>query len=599
MKLLEHFHEISLHPASAKELKSLILQLAVQGKLTAKWREENPDVEPASDLLERIKDEKGKLVKEGKFKKEKFEFSINESKIPFILPQNWEWCHLENINYDIHYGYTASAKDSFGNIGLLRITDIQENKVNWNTVPDCDISEKEFRKHELKENDILIARTGGTIGKTYQVKNISVKSVFASYLIRAIPVNRIHAEYEKLFLESPFYWKQLKENSQGTGQPNVNATSLKSLLVPLPPLEEQKAIVQVVEQLFNEVEQLEQLTKHRIQLKESYAASALNELTKNDTIVEWTNLAPHFKEFFDHKPNIKKLRETILQLAVQGKLTHHWRKDNPDVGPAFKLLERINAEKEQLVKEGKIKKEKPLLPIAEDEIPYELPGGWVWCRFQEIFDIRDGTHDSPKAFNGKISYPLVTSKDFKNGIIDFSEAKKISEADYEEINKRSKVNENDILFSMIGGNIGNQVMVKGVTSFAIKNVALFKYYSQSLTLPFYLKVYSENIAFTLQKKAIGGAQPFVSLTYLRNMLFPLSPLQEQKAIVEIVNGLMQLCDQLETQVQQGNEQIEKLMQSCLKEVFLSARVLTKDGREESKEEVLDLAAESEEYFNKA
>lgn len=145
---------------------------------------------------------------------------------------------MVDITRQIHYGYTASAK-SDGNVKLLRITDIQNNSVCWNNVPFCDIFEKELLNYKLSLRDILIARTGGTVGKSYIIKDIYGLSVFASYLIRLIPVVNVSEDYIKLFLESPLYWKQLKAKSMGTGQPNVNGEALKSLIIPLPPYNEQ------------------------------------------------------------------------------------------------------------------------------------------------------------------------------------------------------------------------------------------------------------------------------------------------------------------------------------------------------------------------
>jgi type I restriction enzyme S subunit len=281
----------------------------------------------------------------------------------------------------------------------------------------------------------------------------------------------------------------------------------------------------------------------------------------------WASLMPHFKEFITEKSAVKKLRECVLQLAVQGKLTKKWRIENPNVELASVLLEKIKAEKEQLIKDKKIKKEKPLPPITEEEIPYELPDGWEWARFQEVYDVRDGTHDSPKDSQNKLTYPLVTSKNFKNGMIDFESARRISEEDYGKVIKRSKVDKGDVLFSMIGGNIGNQVIVGDFTDFAIKNVALFKHYKYGLPEPGFINIYSKYIAMSLQNQAAGGAQPFVSLKFFRNLVLGLPSIEEQKAIIEKVNTLMAFCDQLEEAIEESTIQIEQLMQSCLKEVF--------------------------------
>ena len=246
------------------ELKKSILQYAIQGKLVL----QNSDDESAKVLINKILEEKRKLIKEKQVKKENLSVIYKDDtdnqfyekfddgtiinitdEIPFDIPQNWVWTRLGILCKDIHYGYTASAQ-STGNAKLLRITDIQENNVNWCTVPFCEVTEKDQKQYTLKNRDILIARTGGTIGKTYIVKNLQELSVFASYLIRCIPSERINEEYIKKFMESPFYWKQLKEKSQGTGQPNVNATSLKALLIPVPSLEHQKEIVKKLEKIF-------------------------------------------------------------------------------------------------------------------------------------------------------------------------------------------------------------------------------------------------------------------------------------------------------------------------------------------------------------
>ena len=254
-------------------------------------------------------------------------------------------------------------------------------------------------------------------------------------------------------------------------------------------------------------------------------------------------LQKHFDTALESPDGIKKLRELILTLAMQGKLVPQ----DPTDPPASELLKEIQTEKEKLIAEGKIKKQKALPEIKPEEVPYAVPEGWVWTRLNDSIDVRDGTHDSPKYVMDINSYPLVTSKDFKNGEIDFSATKRISPEDHKKIIQRSLVEKKDILFSMIGGNLGNQVLVNIDAEFSIKNVALLKYYSKEHTFPLYVKKFTEYLALDLQQKAIGGAQPFVSLGFLRNSLFPLPPLAEQKRIVGKIDELMALCDKLEEQ----------------------------------------------------
>ena len=243
-----------------------------------------------------------------------------EDEIPFEVPKSWAWCRLGDISETIHYGYTASASDT-GNCKLLRITDIQNNSVNWQTVPYCTANERELSIYGLHNRDILIARTGGTIGKSFIIKKVEDKILFASYLIRVVLSEMMNEDYIKLFLESPFYWNQLISFSMGTGQPNVNGQSLSALLIPLPPVEEQERINQ------------------RIYIIEPYTRKY------SEYEIEVKNLDVLF-------PSL--LKKSILQHAIQGKLV----RQNPNDEPASKLLERIREEKKRLVKEKKIKHDK-------------------------------------------------------------------------------------------------------------------------------------------------------------------------------------------------------------------------------------------------
>ena len=241
----------------------------------------------------------------------------------------------------------------------------------------------------------------------------------------------------------------------------------------------------------------------------------------------------------------KKLRQKILDLAIRGKLVPQ----DPNDEPASVLLERIKAEKGRLIKEGKIKKSKKSVKTSDtphyENVPFEVPESWVWCKFQDCMDVRDGTHDSPKYTQE--GYPLITSKDFKNGQFDFSKTRYISEVDYKNIIKRSKVDIGDILYSMIGGNIGSMIYIQHDNYFdmAIKNVALFKPYQNSDISTKYIAYFLESKIKEYQAIAIGGAQPFVGLDIFRNTLVPLPPLAEQHRIITEIEKWFALIDQIE------------------------------------------------------
>ena len=251
----------ALNKSFPEMLKKSILQEAVQGKLVP----QNPDDEPASVLLERIRTEKQELIKQGKIKKSKHESIIvtrdkipYESidgkerciadEVPFEIPESWEWCRWGNLSESIQYGFNAPAKES-GRIKMVRISDIQDNKVLWESVPYCDIDDKNIETYLLEPNDILFARTGGTVGKSYLVKDVPEESIYAGYLIRTRYSNSLCPEYLKFFMESELYWIQIRNNTIATAQPNCNGKTLANMLLPIPPLAEQKRIVKKIEEL--------------------------------------------------------------------------------------------------------------------------------------------------------------------------------------------------------------------------------------------------------------------------------------------------------------------------------------------------------------
>ena len=250
------------------------MHLAIQGKLSKQLDE----YKTAEELYEKIQIEKEKLISEGKLKKQKKLPEISQDEIPFEIPKSWKWVRLGESSINIHYGYTTSSTLK-GNFKLLRITDIQNNKVDWNKVPFCDIDDSEYSKYALKDGDILIARTGGTVGKSYRVEFLSDKCVFASYLIRVIVSKEMNSKYLKYFMENSLYWNQLKVGITGTGQPNVNAVTLSKLFLPLPPLEEQNEIVKLLDNIFEKEEKAKKLiesTLNKIELiKKSILARAV------------------------------------------------------------------------------------------------------------------------------------------------------------------------------------------------------------------------------------------------------------------------------------------------------------------------------------
>lgn len=240
------------------KLKKSILQYAIQGKLIP----QDSNDEPAAVLLERIRAEKkaqlGKKYVESYIYKgddncyyehiNGKDVDITED-ILFDLPDSWAWSRWGELSDSIQYGYNAPAKQS-GQIKMVRISDIHENQVMWENVPYCDIAEEDISTYLLKENDILFARTGGTVGKSFLVQNIKEEAIYAGYLIRTRYNSKLIPQYFKYFMESPLYWSQLRNGTIATAQPNCNGQTLSKMIVPVPPLNEQKRIVEKLGEIF-------------------------------------------------------------------------------------------------------------------------------------------------------------------------------------------------------------------------------------------------------------------------------------------------------------------------------------------------------------
>ena len=258
----------ALNSTFPEALKKSILQEAVQGKLVP----QDSSDEPAEALLERIRAEKQRLIKEGKIKKDKHESVIFrrdnshyekldgverciDDELPFEIPESWTWVRWGSIAESIQYGYNAPAKQE-GRIRMVRISDIHENTVAWSSVPFCDIEDSDIPTYLLQPNDILFARTGGTVGKSFLVSEVPCKAIYAGYLIRTRYSSLLCPQYLKYFMESPLYWLQLKSGTTATAQPNCNGQTLAKILLPLPPANEQLRIVENLARTFAIIERM-------------------------------------------------------------------------------------------------------------------------------------------------------------------------------------------------------------------------------------------------------------------------------------------------------------------------------------------------------
>ena len=501
-------------------LRERILDMAIRGKLVP----QDPNDEPASVLLERIREEKKQLVKEGKLKKkdlkddtiifrgednlhyEKFaDDSVKciEAEIPFELPKGWAWTRLGNLSMGIQYGLSNSAKTQ-GTHKLLRITDIQDGKVNWNTVPFTTVDDPET--YLLKTGDIVFARTGATVGKSFLITEIPYPSVYASYLIRIRLLENLLPEYIYQFFDSTCYWSQITDKSVGVGQPNCNGTSLKELFIPIPPINEQLRIVPTAQALLAYVTRIDGEKKSLLSI--AVAAKA-----------------------------------KILDFAIRGQLVPQ----DPADEPASALLERIRAEKEELIKQGKIKRDKKESVIFKGEdnsyyrldsnnkrniidIPFDIPDNWEWCNLSMIGSTNIGLTYKPADIVTEGTM-VLRSSNIINGKLDLSDLVRVNTT----IRENQYIQKNDILICARNGSkalVGKCAIFENVNEkasfgafMAVYRSSFFKYVYYFLNSDFFRNTFSND-----DSKQINQ----LTQDMIKNTTIPLPPFAEQKRIVEAI-----------------------------------------------------------------
>ena len=482
-------------------MRAKILDLAIQGKLTDQRAEDGN----AQDLLKDIQAEKEKLIKEQQIKKEKPLPEIEADEIPFEIPKNWMWARWGTLSISIKYGYNTSAQKD-GKIKMVRISDIQNNQVNWDSVPFCNIPKEEITQYLLRKNDILFARTGGTVGKSYLVSEVPENVVYAGYLIRTRYSEKLSPQYLKYFMESDLYWSQLKKGTTTTAQPNCNAKTLGKMVLPLPPLAEQKRIADKVATLFAQLDAID-------------------------------------KAYEEYRELQQTMKAKLLDLAIQGKLTDQRDED----GDARDLFQDIQEEKQRLIAEKKIKKEKPLPEIEADEIPFEIPTNWMWARLGDIVSKTIKRGKSPKySITGDV---LVFAQkcNTKPGRINLELAKKLDLSTLKKYPEEEFMLSGDIVINSTGngtmGRVGffrdkdNPYNLKIVPDSHVTTIRVLHDLIDSQYIFYFLK----KLQPKLESSGDGSTnQKELKATIIASICIPLPPLDEQKRIVAKLDELLPL-----------------------------------------------------------
>lgn len=538
-----------------KKLRELILELAVRGLLVP----QNPNDEPASALLEKIAAEKARLVKEGKIKKQKALPPIGEDEKPFDSPSGWQWIKLGELNQVVrgvsYKKHDASEVQFSESITLMRANNINVvlNQDKLVFVPRHIVKEDQL----IRAGDILIAMSSGSadlVGKAAQALE-SVDATFGAFCAVLRPLSKDLFQFMGFFTKTPLYREQTQSTGKGIGIQNLNKAGLENLLIPLPPLAEQHRIVAKVDELMALCDQLEQQTEVSLAAHQTLVETLLNALTRaadaQAFTAAWQRIAEHFDTLFTTEQSIDQLKQCILQLAVMGKLVPQ----DPFDEPASELLKKIAAEKAQLVKDKKIKKQKPLPPIAEDEKPFELPEGWEWVRLGLLFKSFTNGLYKPEKFYSDAGTISLRMYNIQEGEIDFTGARRV-EIEPNEF-EQYKLEAGDLLINRVNSKelVGKTAIIPSFDeplvfeSMNMRAKPFHDYLASSYLNLFMKSPFARAALFSHAKEAVGQAS--INQGQVSSLIAPLPPLEEQHRIVAKVDELMALCDQLKARLTQA------------------------------------------------
>lgn len=462
--------------------------------------------------------------------------------LKYFFERNSEIVHLEDLITGTQYGYNASAL-VHGRNKFLRISDITDGKVNWETVPYCNCTDEET--YLLFPNDILIARTGGTTGKSFLISEPPALSIYAGYLIRIRANEDTNPHYLNLFLNSYVYWSQIVSLNEDNFRPSVNANKLKKLVLPK------------CEKVFQD---------DAVKISNGELIKGYSDLY---ILIEETLLKyDKSKEIQFEKDNQLQyqniLKQCFLNEAIRGNLTTDWRLKYNEVEPATKLLDLIKEEKNELIREGKRRKEKSLLSIKSEEKPFDLPNKWEWCRLGDIFFSTSGgtpNRSNSQYWGGNISW--YKSGELNDGYLDSKSQESITELGLNE-SSATLFPKGTLLIAMYGATAGKLAILGNNST---TNQAVCGLFENKFINTEYAFYYLMSQRAKMINESWGMSQPNISQTYLRNFLFPLPPFDEQIIIIEKIKTAFSNIDLLKNEIILSKKLSVNLMQAVLSDAF--------------------------------
>ena len=472
---------------TAEQLKGSILQLAMQGKLV----EQRPEEGTGEELYKEIQKDKKNLIKDGSIKAGKKYNAISEEEIMFDIPETWVWTRLSDIVFNRGQ---KKPENAFSYIDIGSIDNVHQKLNDEENIIEAENAPSRARKI-VAIGDVIYSTVRPYLHNMCIIDRQFSHEPIASTGFAAMTCHEgLYNRFLFYYLLSPDFDRYANdtENSKGVAYPAINDQKLYKALVPLPPLAEQKRIVAKIEELMPYVEQ--------------YAATSTKLNTLNASFPEM-------------------MKKSILQEAVQGKLVPQ----DPNDEPASLLLKKIAEEKKKLIKEGKIKKQKPLPEITEDEIPFDIPESWEWVRLEQVAkSITDGDHQAPPKTTKGV--PFLVISNVSSGNLDFANTRFVPDEYYNALSEDRKADGNDILFT-VTGSYGIPVKVNTTNKFCFqRHIALIKPLMNTDYLTMVLG--SPLVKKQCDVTATGTAQKTVGLSSLRNFVIPIPPLNEQKRILE-------------------------------------------------------------------
>ncbi|HCH6449889.1 TPA: restriction endonuclease subunit S [Vibrio parahaemolyticus] len=534
-----------------KKLRELIIELAIQGKLTASLDFKGSAKKSVEDAIVA----KFNLSKERNIRGDKETYSSDRAK---GFPLHWETICVGQVAHvlggkRVPKGYKLSEQPT--DFVYLRVTDMKNQSIDESDLRY--ISEEVFKqisRYTINTGDVYVT-IAGTIGAVGTIPP-HLDGMSLTENAAKLVFSGLSKKYLVTVLQSSFVTRQFNDAVNQMAQPKLSLNSIKHTCIPIPPLEEQEYIADKVDELMALCDQLEQQTEASIEAHQVLVTTLLDTLTNSadadELMQNWARISEHFDTLFTTEESIDQLKQTILQLAVMGKLVPQ----DPSDEPAAELLKRIAKEKAQLVKEKKIKKQKALPPIAEDEKPFELPSGWEWCRLDDIcFGITSGSTPPKVNFNESEGIPYLKVYNIREQKIDFEYKPQFVDNDCHKTKlARSVLYPGDVVMNIVGPPLGKIAIIPDTYPEWNCNQAITFFRPIVPQLNKYIYTYLTAGSFLDSIELIGTAgQDNISVTKSRSILLPTPPLREQKRIVNKVHELFLLCNSLKMRLRKRQE----------------------------------------------